>query len=117
MSRLEDCLWECRGAASLRASGGAGGKRQFNVEASARACVADHALAFDLNTAQDRVEVAIGRGGDQFQAIARGLAPGPQLMAGARPAILWKSISTVIRFVLLRKIRTPLKFCQRGRRV
>src|SRR5208283_2579646 len=82
-SHPEGCLWEYRGAASLRTSCGGGKYGQINVEASARARVADHASAFNPNPAQDRVAVTIGGGGDDPQAIARGLTLGPQLITRA----------------------------------
>ena len=45
--------------------------------------MANHAFALDLNPAQNRVEVAIGGGGDHLQAVARSLTLRPKLVAGA----------------------------------
>ena len=45
--------------------------------------MADQAVAFHANLAEHRIVVAIGCGIGQAQAVAAGLALGPQLVAGA----------------------------------
>src|ERR1039458_5940847 len=61
----------------------AGGQR-FG-KATDRAFVADQPIAFHLDAKQQRIVVAVGRGGDDAQPVAAGLALHPQLLAGGAP--------------------------------
>src|SRR5665213_25419 len=54
-------------------------------EATHRAFVAHQSIAFDDNAKQQRVVVAVGRGRDNAQPVAAGLALHPQLLARAAP--------------------------------
>src|SRR5437763_13966327 len=54
-------------------------------EARYRAFVTDQAVTFHFDFEEQRVIVAIGRGGDDAQAIAAGLPLHPELLARAAP--------------------------------